>query len=557
VNQAWLSHYPKGVKPRIEIPEGQSIVDLVDDACNRFEFREALSCMGSGLTYRQFNRRAMHFGSYLANFAGVCKGDRVAIMLPNIMQFPIAFLGVLKVGGVAVNTNPLYTAREMKQQFKDSGAKVLVVLDMILDKVEEVIHDTGIETVVVTSIGDQLPFVKDLVVSAVMRYKKMIPRNNLKVVRFKDALKSGAGMPFSNIPCHQDDLAVLQYTGGTTGRSKGAMLTHRSILANIYQVREWAQPVVVEGDETVLTALPLYHIFSLSVNFLTFLTMGAKMVLVPKPVPISNTVKVFKSERITVMTGVNTLFAALNNDAEFRELASMDLKFALAGAMALQQKVSREFQTITGIKIIEGFGLTEASPVTHCNPIRMPSPPGSIGLPLPSTEAMIVSETGHEVPTGEVGELVIRGPQVMRGYWNAPEESSTALRDGWLWTGDMARVDEQGFFFIVDRKKDMILVSGFNVYPNEVEDVLALHPKVSEVAVIGEPDDEKGEVVKAFIVARGDGVTEEELRKHCEKQLTGYKRPSVYEFRETLPKSPVGKILRRELRTPVVVERNL
>ena len=548
MKHVWYDHYPKGVHTHVTIPSGQSVPDLIEETCNLYEYKEALSCMGTALTFRQFNRRANHFASYLANFANIRKGDRVAIMLPNVLQFPIALFGTLKLGAVCVNTNPLYTPREMRYQFKDSGAKVLIIVDLFVDKLEEIIRETDIETVIVTSIGDQLPIVMDLVVSTVMKYKKLVPHHNLTVVPFKDALQAGSEVTYERPLIDQEDLALLQYTGGTTGVSKGAMLTHRNLLANMYMIREWALPIVSYGDETVLTALPLYHIFALSVNFLAFLTLGAKMVLVPKPVPIENTVKVFKKERITIMTGVNTLFNALNNNEEFRTLAPTDLKIALAGGMALQEKVAREFQAITGVKVIEGFGLTEASPVTHCNPIRVPTPPSSIGVPLPSTEARVVDERGRQVAQGEVGELIVRGPQVMRGYWNRDDETAKVIKDGWLWTGDMAKADEQGFFFIVDRKKDMILVSGFNVYPNEVEEVLSMHPKVLECAVIGEPDEKSGEHVKAFIVSKDTNLSESELRAHCEKQLTGYKRPIAYEFRESLPKTNVGKILRRELR---------
>ncbi|MFW7380052.1 MAG: AMP-binding protein [Oligoflexus sp.] len=548
MSHKWLEHYPASISPVIDIPEGTDISSLIEATCRQYSSKIALTCMGADLSFRQFDRLASDFAAYLQNDLGIQKGDRVAIMLPNVIQFPIALFGVTKIGAICVNTNPLYTGREMKHQFSDSGAKVLVIMDLFLDKLEEIIKDTDIEHVIVTGIGDQLPVWKGTLISLVLRLKGMIPKHNLTVTSFKDVLRMGASKTFKRPEIALDDIAILQYTGGTTGVSKGAMLTQRNIIANMKQIQEWAKPFVVKGDENILTALPLYHIFALTVNFLAFLTLGGRMVLLPKPVPIENTVKTFKKYKITVMTGVNTLYNALNNSPTFRELAPRDLKFALAGGMALQQTVARDFQGITGTKIVEGFGLTESSPVTHCNPMHIDAPVGSIGLPLPSTEAKVVDPQGKEVPVGEVGELIVKGPQVMKGYWQRDDETAKCIKDGWLWTGDMAKMDDEGYFYIVDRKKDMILVSGFNVYPNEVEDVIVSHPKVLEVAVIGVPHEERGEAVKAFVVKKDESLTEQELRAHCEKNLTGYKRPSYYSFEEELPKTNVGKILRRKLR---------
>ncbi|HYX33569.1 MAG TPA: AMP-binding protein [Oligoflexus sp.] len=549
MSHAWLQHYPEIVKPTIELSEGTHIASVIEDTCQKYSSKIALTCMGADLTFRQFDRLANDFASYLQNEIGLRKGDRFAIMLPNVIQFPIALYAATKIGVICVNTNPLYTAREMKHQFHDSGSKALIILDMFLDKLEEILKETDIQTVIVTSIGDQLPAWKGALVNTVLRLKGQIPKHNLTVVPFKEALRLGSGKGHTKPQIKLEDIAVLQYTGGTTGLSKGAMLTHRNVVANMMQIQEWSKPYVAKGDETILTALPLYHIFALTVNFLAFLNLGGRMILLPKPVPIENTAKIFAKYRITVMTGVNTLYNALNNCPQFRTLAPKTLKVALAGGTALQSAVASEFQRITGTRVLEGFGLTEASPVTHCNPMHIDCPSNSIGLPLPSTDARIVDDNGKDVPLGEPGELIVKGPQVMLGYWNREDETANSIRDGWLYTGDVAKMDERGFFYIVDRKKDMVLVSGFNVYPNEIEEVLAMHPKVMEAAVIGIPDDTSGEAVKAFVVKKDDTLTEAELREWCEKNLTGYKRPRHYSFEKELPKTNVGKILRRKLRT--------
>jgi long-chain acyl-CoA synthetase len=549
MSHAWLKQYPEKVGPTIDIPNDLNISSLIESTCNKFPGKKALTCMGTSITFSQFNGMANDFAAYLQAEAKVEKGERVAIMLPNIIQFPVALLAVQKIGAICVNTNPLYTPREMRHQFVDSGAKVIILLNFFVDKLEEILKDTQIKTVIVTSIGDQMPAWKGVLVDTVLKLKGQVPKHGLNVVPFKSALRWGAGKAYTKPKISLEDIAVLQYTGGTTGLSKGAMLTHRNIIANVKQIQAWASPFVSDtGEDVILTALPLYHIFALSVNFLAFLTLGGEMILVPKPVPIENTVKIFKKYKITVMTGINTLYNALNHNPAFQADPPKTLKVALAGGMALQPAVGEAFQRLTGTRIIEGFGLTESSPVTHCNPVHINFPYGSIGVPLPSTLAEIRDEQGRPVPLGEVGELVIKGPQVMKGYWKKDEETANVIRDGWLFTGDMGRMDDKGLFYIVDRKKDMVLVSGFNVYPNEVEAVIASHPKVLECAVIGVPDEKSGEAVKAFVVKKDESLSAEELKRYCEKELTGYKRPRHIEFTKDLPKSNVGKILRRELR---------
>ncbi|RYZ86309.1 MAG: long-chain-fatty-acid--CoA ligase [Proteobacteria bacterium] len=513
MSHAWLKQYPDKVGPSIEIPEEMCIASLLESTCKKFAAKKALTCMGTSLTFRQYDSLANDFAAYLQTDAKLAKGDRIAVMLPNIIQFPIALFAANKIGAVCVNTNPLYTPREMKHQFADSGAKVIIILDMFVDKLQEIIKDTAIETVIVTSIGDQHAGVKGLIIDTVLKLKGQIPKHTLPFTSFKSALRTGSSKSFTKPRMKLDDIAVLQYTGGTTGLSKGAMLTHRNIIGNVKQIQAWASPYVSEGEEVILTALPLYHIFALTVNFLSFFTLGGEMILVPKPVPIINTVKIFKKYRITVMTGINTLYNALNNNPEFQANPPRSLKFALAGGMALQSSVGEAFEKLTGTRVVEGYGLTESSPVTHCNPLHIAVPLGSIGVPLPSTLAEIRDEEGKPLPTGEVGELAVKGPQIMLGYWQKDDETKATIRDGWLFTGDMAKMDDKGFFYIVDRKKDMVLVSGFNVYPNEVENVIMGNPKVLEVAVIGVLDQHSGEAVKAFVVKKDQSLTEEELKR--------------------------------------------
>ncbi len=547
----WVKNYPEGCHDKVDFAEVTHIADQLQKACQTFGDKRAMSCpiafFDIHMTFTEFNENATRFAAFLQNELGIKKGDRVAIMLPNLMQFPVVFFGVQKVGAICVNTNPLYTEREMLHQFKDSGAETIIILDLLIDKLDHIIKDTKIKNVVTTSIGDHLPFFQRKLMKVLLKIKKQnVPNHSISVHQYRAGLESTG--EFKSPTILPEDLAVIQYTGGTTGVSKGAMLTHGNILGDIAVVKEYIKKEIPNAKHTVLTALPLYHIFALTVNYLTFLLCGQHIVLVPKPIPISNTLKVFKKYPITVMTGVSTLYNTLNNSPGFGDLTKGTLQFAVAGGMALHREVAQSFKKITGLNIIEGFGLTEASPATHLNPLDGRERLGSIGLPLPGTNSRIVTEDGKDVPAGEVGELVISGPQVMKGYWQRPDETAKTIKNGELWTGDMAKMDEDGFFYIVDRKKDMILVSGFNVYPNEIEDVLCMHPKVMEAAAIGVEDKASGESVKAYVVKKDPSLTEAELREHCRENLTGYKRPRVYEFKTELPKSNIGKVLRRHLK---------
>ncbi len=541
-------HYPPGVPASIDEKKLATISSMLEDTASRFASRAAFDCMGSQLSFRAYDEMATALAAFLQHDLGMKKGDTIAIMLPNLIQFPVSFLAAQKLGLTCVNTNPQYTAREMEYQFKDSNAKTVIILDLFCDKLESILPRTQIKNIIITSIGDLLSPLKNILISTVLKVKGLVPKHHLNFHKFRSAVAVGRGRIFQPPQIDLDDTAILQYTGGTTGIPKAAMLTHRNISANVQQIQLWAKGINITSDEIVLTALPLYHIFALTVNFLTFATLGGTCILVPKPVPIANTIKIFKKFQITVMTGVNTLFNAMNHDADFQRLRPSKLKIALAGGMALQDAVNRKFKEITGINIVEGFGMTESSPVTHCNPTHKQGPVGSIGVPLPSTQARIVDDNGNDVPMGTPGELIIQGPQVMKGYWNKPEETAKTIKSGWLYTGDIAKEDESGYFFIVDRKKDMILVSGFNVFPNEVEEVIVTHPKVLEAAVIGIPDENSGEAVKAFVVAKDSSLTEAELKEYLATQLTGYKRPKSIVFRKDLPKTNVGKILRKELR---------
>ena len=551
----WSQYYASDAPTKLDFGKVKTISAAIESACLRFANQSAVTALDTTLTYRQLDRLASKFAAYLQQDLGLKKGDRLAIMLPNVLQFPIAFLAAQKIGVICVNTNPLYTPREMRHQFADSGVTAIVIMDLFLDKLEAVIKDTQIKHVIATNVADQLPVWKGFAVKAVMRFKKLIPKHNLIVHSFRHGLALGNESKLERPDIGLDDIALLQYTGGTTGLSKGAMLTQRNILANVQQIRHACWGQIEEGSETVLTALPLYHIFALTVNFLAFLAMGEHLILVPKPVPIANTIKIFKKHNITLVTGVNTLYNSINNDKEFRKLSIRSVKFALAGGMALQESVSKAWQQITGNRIVEGFGLTESSPLSHLNPLGQPPRKGSIGVPVLGTDSMVVDEKGMQVAIGEPGELLIKGPQVMAGYWQRADETANTVKSGWLWTGDIAKMDADGYFFIVDRKKDMILVSGFNVYPNEIEEVIAAHPKVVEAAVIGLPDKTCGESVHAYVVAKDPSLSIEELRNWCKDQLTGYKRPRHIEFRESLPKTNVGKILRRELRDEALAKK--
>jgi len=548
MERIWLKNYPPGRKPEIEIGF-QSVPQLLDPVLKKYKKRTALHLWGTDVSFEELDELSTAFASYLQNHLGLQKGERLAILLPNTIQFPVVFLGAQKAGVVCVPTNPQYTPRELRHQLKDSGAKAIVILDMFLDKLESVLADTDIRTVVSTGIGDQFNFLKATAFSLALRIKGQIPKTKVQVTHYRQAITLGMTSRFEPVELGAKDISVLQYTGGTTGVSKGAILSQGNLVANILQVQEWIAPDLPMGKEVVLAALPMFHVFGLTVNLLMGLSRADTIVLIPKPIPVDSLVKAFEKFPVSIVLGVNSLFNALNNNKEFQRLAPKTVKFALAGGMALQESVAKKWFSITGNRLLQGFGLTEASPVTHIVPAIENYPPGSIGLPIPGTESKLVDDHGNEVPLGSPGELLIRGPQVMQGYWNRPEETDRVLcGEGWLRTGDIGKMDENGFFFIVDRKKDMILVSGFNVFPNEVEEVLCNHPKVLEAAVVGIPHKAAGEVVKAFVVRKDLSLTEAELKAHCREHLTPYKIPRMIEFKESLPKTNVGKILRRELR---------
>ena len=551
MQRPWLKHYPKGIAHEISFDRYDSLIDLFDESVQKFRDRDAFVNMGTALSYEDLNYLSADFASFLQNVAGLKRGDRVAIQMPNLLQYPIALFGILRAGLIVVNTNPLYTAREMKHQFRDSGAKAIVILANSAHLLQEILPETNIETVVVTEVGDMLGFPKSLLINSVVKYvKKMVPSYSLpKAYSFHDALELGSQHSFKPEKCTSEEIAFLQYTGGTTGVSKGAMLTHRNVVSNVQQMIAWIAPKLREGEETGILALPLYHIFSLVVNGLGLFSLGATNLMITNPRDIPGFIKTLRKNRFTVFPGLNTLYNALMNHPDFDKVDWSSLKFSVAGGMALQKAVAERWMKLTQTPLVEGYGLTETSPVACCNPIDGTDRVGTIGLPLPSTEVALFDDDGNPAKHGEPGEICVRGPQVMLGYWQRPEDTAKMItKDGWLKTGDVGVMDTDGFFKIVDRKKDMILVSGFNVYPNEIEDVVASHPKVLEVAAVGVPDPHSTEAVKIFVVARDPSLTKEELLEHCKRNLTGYKLPRHVEFRKELPKTNVGKILRRELR---------
>ncbi len=547
----WLDHYPAGVPAQIDASEYASVPAVLEEAFGRFSGRPAFASFGRQLSYGQIDELSRQFAGYLTGVLKLGKGDRIAIMMPNVLQYPIALFGALRAGLVVVNTNPMYTARELKHQLEDSGAKAIVVLDNFAATVQHVVAETRVQHIVTTGIGDLLGFPKGALINFVlMHVKKMVPAYNLpQAVRFRDALSRGAAHPLQPVTLGHDDIAFLQYTGGTTGVAKGAMLSHGNMIANMLQASAWIGSNAKPGEEVIITALPLYHIFSLTANGLVFMRLGGLNWLITNPRDMPGFVKELAKSGFTALTGVNTLFNGLLNTPGFAELDFSRLHLTLGGGMAVQRAVAERWKKTTGCTLIEAYGLTETSPAVCINPLDLKEYTGSIGLPVPSTDVAIWSEDGQPLPVGDVGELMVRGPQVMKGYWQRPDETANVLgADGWLHTGDIAKMDANGFFFIVDRKKDMILVSGFNVYPNEVEDAVMEHPGVLEVAAVGVPDEHSGEVVKLFVVRKDPNLTEEALRQFCRENLTGYKRPKLIEFRDSLPKSNVGKILRRELR---------
>ncbi len=549
-DKPWLDQYSAEVPAEIDMNEFDSVVDVIDTSCSEYADKVAYLNFGAELTYRQVDEYSRAFGARMQAL-GLEPGDRIAIMMPNVLQYPIAVFGALRAGLVVVNTNPLYTARELKHQLKDSGARAIVIMENFASVLEAVIDDTDVEHVVTTSIGEMVGFPKGAIMNFVLRHiKKMVPSYNLPgAMGFKQVLSQGANEELTRPELKHEDLAFLQYTGGTTGVSKGAMLTHGNMVANMQQASAWLGSRVQPGEETIITALPLYHIFALTANCLVFLKFGGRNVFITNPRDMPGFVKELGKYKFTSITGVNTLFNGLLNTPGFADLDFSNLRMTLGGGMAVQRAVAEKWKKVTGVPLIEAYGLTETSPAACINPMDLEDYNGAIGLPISSTECRVIDADGNPQPVDETGELCVKGPQVMKGYWERPEETAKVLDDdGWLRTGDMAKMDDKGFFYIVDRKKDMILVSGFNVYPNEIEDVVADHPKVLEVGAIGAPDEKSGEVVKVVVVRKDDSLTVKEVRDHCRKELTGYKVPKYVEFVEELPKTNVGKILRRELR---------
>lgn len=551
MDKPWTSLIPEDVPETINPDQYPSLVELFENSVNRFADQPAFINMGAVMTYRKLEERSRAFAAYLQNDLKLKKGDRVAIMMPNLLQYPIALFGVLRAGLIAVNVNPLYTPRELEHQLNDSGAKAIVIVSNFAHTLEQVVGNTSVKHVVLTSLGQLLPTAKGTVVDFVVKYVKgMVPKYNLPgAISFKKALQKGRRLQYVKPFMSGDDIAFLQYTGGTTGVAKGAVLTHRNMVANVLQAKASYGPMLTEGKELIVTALPLYHIFALTVNALLFIELGAQNLLITNPRDMPGFVKELQKYPFTAITGVNTLFNGLLNNEDFHELNFSNLKLAVGGGMAVQKAVAERWKKSTGVFLLEGYGLTECSPLVSGCPYTMTDHNGSIGVPVASTEVRIVDEEGNSQGFEGTGELQVRGPQVMQGYWQRAEATKDVIDpDGWLSTGDIVNFDDEGYIHIVDRKKDMILVSGFNVYPNEIEDVVALNEKVLEVAAIGEPNEASGEVVKICVVKRDDNLTKEELINHCRENLTGYKVPRIVEFRDDLPKTNVGKILRRELR---------
>ncbi|MDY4384598.1 long-chain-fatty-acid--CoA ligase FadD [Pectobacterium brasiliense] len=550
MEKIWLSRYPADVPAEIDPDRYSSLIEMFESSVKRYADRPAFVNMGEVMTFRKLEERSRVFAAYLQNQLKLQKGDRVALMMPNLLQYPVALFGVLRAGLVVVNVNPLYTPRELEHQLKDSGASTIVIMSNFAHTLEKVVHNTAVKHVILTRMGDQLSTAKGTLVNFVVKYiKRLVPKYHLPdAISFRRVLQEGRRQQYIRPDIINTDLAFLQYTGGTTGVAKGAMLTHRNMLANLEQCKGAYGAILQEGNELVITALPLYHIFALTVNGLLFLELGGKNLLITNPRDIPAVVKELKQYPFTAITGVNTLFNALLNNKEFHELDFSTLRLAVGGGASVQQAVAERWEKLTGKHLLEGYGLTESSPLVAVNPYDLKHYSGSIGLPVSSTDVKIIDDDGNDAGPGESGELWVRGPQVMLGYWQQPAATDEVLKDGWLATGDIVTSDDEGFLRVIDRKKDMILVSGFNVYPTEIEDVISRHPKVSESAVVGVDNEVSGEAVKAFVVRRDQSLTKEELTTHCRRNLTGYKVPKEIEFCDDLPKSNVGKILRRELR---------
>ena len=551
MDKPWLSQYPAGVPAEIDIQQYSSLADMLAVSCTRFADLPAYRSMGSSMSFLELDDASRAFAAWLQKATDLQRGDRVALMMPNLLQYPVALFGVLRAGMVVVNVNPLYTPRELAHQLKDAGARAIVVLENFAHTLEQVVAATQVRTVVTTQVGDLLPPLQRLLTNSVVKHvKKLVPAWRLPgAVGFRQALSAGRSQTLDEVALGHDDLAFLQYTGGTTGVAKGAMLSHGNMVANVLQVGAWMSPNLNDGEETLILPLPMYHVFALT-GALSFFSKGAQTVLIANPRDMPAFLKVLKGTRFTAIIGVNTLFRSLLDAPGFSAVDLRPLKLAVAGGMAVQHVVAHRWKERAGVPLVEGYGLTESAPVAIANPVTVQEWSGQIGVPLPSTEAVILDDDDNPVALGQVGEICLRGPQVMKGYWNQPEESAKVLMpSGWLRTGDMGVMDEQGRIRITDRKKDMIVVSGFKVFPNEIEDVLTMHPDVLEAAAIGVRDERSGELVKVVIVPNAPTLTEADVLAHCKRHLTGYKVPRVIEFRsDPLPKSNIGKILRRELR---------
>lgn len=550
MDRVWLKRYPSGVPAEINADHYSSLLDIFEQSIAKFADKVAFVNMGKSITYRELDQQSQAFAAYLQHELGLKKGDAVAIMMPNLLQYPVALMGVLRAGCSVVNVNPLYTPRELQHQLTDSKARAIVIVENFAHTLMAVEKNIQVEHVILTKMGDMLGTVKGTLVNLVVKHlKKLIPAYQLqKFVPFKQVLQRGAALSWQKPEMSGADIAFLQYTGGTTGVSKGAMLTHRNMVANLEQASGFLDKFLDEGKENVVTALPLYHIFALTANFFVFFKHGGTNLLITNPRDMPNFVKELAKFPFTAITGVNTLFNGLLNTPGFAELDFSRLKLSLGGGMAVQRPVAERWKKVTKTRLLEGYGLTECCPLVTLSPFDLDDFNGSIGLPAPSTDIRLVDENGNDVPQGEAGEMIVQGPQVMLGYLNRPEETAKTIKDGWLYTGDIATMDADGFFYIVDRKKDMILVSGFNVFPNEIEEVVAMSEKVLEVAAVGVPNESTGEAVKVFVVKKDPSLTEQEVIAHCKQHLTGYKVPKLVEFRTELPKTNVGKILRRELR---------
>ncbi|HHF5384913.1 TPA: long-chain-fatty-acid--CoA ligase FadD [Haemophilus influenzae] len=558
MEKIWFQNYPEGSEKFLDTSKYESILDMFDKAVREHPDRPAYINMGQVLTFRKLEERSRAFAAYLQNEFKLQRGDRVALMMPNLLQYPIALFGILRAGLIAVNVNPLYTPRELEHQLQDSGAVAIVVVSNFASTLEKVVFNTNVKHVILTRMGDQLSFGKRTLVNFVVKYvKKLVPKYKLPhAVTFREVLSIGKYRQYVRPEISREDLAFLQYTGGTTGVAKGAMLTHGNIITNVFQAKWIAEPFIGDHSRTrsAILALPLYHVFALTVNCLLFLELGVTAILITNPRDIEGFVKELKKYRFEAITGVNTLFNALLNNENFKEVDFSALKLS-GGGMAIQQSVATRWHELTGCNIIEGYGMTECSPLISACPINVVKHNGTIGVPVPNTDIKIIKDDGSDAKIGEAGELWVKGDQVMRGYWQRPEATSEVLKDGWMATGDIVIMDESYSLRIVDRKKDMILVSGFNVYPNEIEDVVMLNYKVAEAVAIGVPHAVSGETIKIFVVKKDDSLTRDELRNHCRQYLTGYKVPKEIEFRDELPKTNVGKILRRVLRDEEIAKR--